>query len=151
MYFVKQHDQSTQVAIFRVKWSELKVTQSCLTLCDPMACTVHRILQSGILEWIAVPFSRRNRIQVPSIEGGFFTSWDSREAQNTGVGSLSLLQWIFLTQELYSGLLHWRWIFHQLSYQGKKLKAKSSFSRLPHFSGWKTVITWTGKTAIGVW
>ena len=30
---------------------------------------------------------------------------------NTGVGSLSLLQWIFLTQELDQGLLHYRWFF----------------------------------------
>jgi len=37
--------------------------------------------------------------------------------QNTGVGSLSLLQGIFLTQELNQGLLHSRWILYQLSYQ----------------------------------
>ena len=29
---------------FLVKWSEVKVTQSCLTLCDPMNSTVHGIL-----------------------------------------------------------------------------------------------------------
>ena len=28
----------------------MKVAQSCLTLCDPMEYTVHRILQAGILE-----------------------------------------------------------------------------------------------------
>ena len=38
--------------------------------------------------------------------------------KNTGVGSLSLLQRIFLTQESNRGLLHCRWILHQLSYQG---------------------------------
>ena len=37
---------------------------------------------------------------------------------NTGVGSLSLLQQIFLTQELNWGLLHCRWILNQLSHQG---------------------------------
>ena len=37
--------------------------------------------------------------------------------KNTGVGSLSLLQGIFLTQELNQGLLHCRWILYQLSYQ----------------------------------
>ena len=37
--------------------------------------------------------------------------------KNTGVGSLSLLQWIFPTQELNQGLLHCRWILYQLSYQ----------------------------------
>ena len=38
--------------------------------------------------------------------------------KNSGVGSLSLLQGIFLTQELNRGLLHCRRIFYQLSYQG---------------------------------
>ena len=37
--------------------------------------------------------------------------------KNTGVGSLSLLQWIFLTQESNWSLLHCRWILYQLSYQ----------------------------------
>ena len=35
-----------------------KVAQSCPTLCDPMAYTVHGILQARILEWVAFPFSR---------------------------------------------------------------------------------------------
>ena len=34
------------------------------------------------------------------------------------MGSLSLLQQIFLTQESNQGLLHWRQILYQLSYQG---------------------------------
>ena len=38
--------------------------------------------------------------------------------RNIGVGSLSLLQWIFLTQESNQGLLHCRQILYQLSYQG---------------------------------
>ena len=37
--------------------------------------------------------------------------------QNTGMGSLSLLQWIFPTQELNWGLLPCRRILYQLSYQ----------------------------------
>ena len=37
---------------------KVNVTQSCLTLCDPMDYTVHGILQARILGWIAVPFSR---------------------------------------------------------------------------------------------
>ena len=36
--------------------------------------------------------------------------------KNTGVGSPSLLQWIFPTQESNWGLLHCRQIFYQLSY-----------------------------------
>ena len=38
--------------------------------------------------------------------------------QNTGVGSLSLLQGIFPTQGLNSGLLHCRQILYQLSHKG---------------------------------
>ena len=53
----------------------MKVTQLCLTLCDPMDYTVHRILQARILEWIAVPFSRGfSHTQVSCIAGSFFTS-----------------------------------------------------------------------------
>ena len=37
---------------------KVKVTQLCLTLCDPMDCTVHGILQARILEWVAFLFSR---------------------------------------------------------------------------------------------
>ena len=37
---------------------KVKVTQSCLTLCDSMGYTVHGILQARILEWVAFPFSR---------------------------------------------------------------------------------------------
>ena len=36
----------------------LKVAQSCLTLWDTWTKTAHGILQAGILEWIAFPFSR---------------------------------------------------------------------------------------------
>ena len=48
---------------------------------------------------------------------GLSSPWNS-PCQNTGVGSLSLLQWIFLAQELNWGLLHCMWILYQLSYQG---------------------------------
>ena len=37
---------------------KVKVSQSCLTLCDPMDYVVHGILQARILEWVADPFSR---------------------------------------------------------------------------------------------
>ena len=42
--------------------------------------------------------------------------WNS-PGQNTGVGSLSLLQGIFPTQELNPGLLHGRHILYQLSHK----------------------------------
>ena len=44
-------------------WSEVQVAQSCLTLCNPMDCSlpgssVHGILQARILGWVVLPFSR---------------------------------------------------------------------------------------------
>ena len=65
------------------------VTQSCLTLSNPMDCSppgssVHGIHQARILEWVAI----------------------------------FLLQGIFPTQELNPGLLHCRRILHHLSHQG---------------------------------
>ena len=36
----------------------MKVVQLCLTLWDPMDCTVHAILQAKILEWVDFLFSR---------------------------------------------------------------------------------------------
>ena len=48
---------------------------------------------------------------------GLYGPWKS-PGQNTGVGSLSLLQQIFLTQGLNQDLLHCRQTLYQLSYQG---------------------------------
>ena len=48
---------------------------------------------------------------------GLYSPW-SFPGQNTGVGSLSLLQGIFPTQGSNPGLLHCRQILYQLSHQG---------------------------------
>ena len=66
------------------------------------------ILQARMLEWVAMPSSRgsslpRDQTQVSHIAGRFFTIQATREPMNTGVGSLSLLQEIFPTQELNRG------------------------------------------------
>ena len=55
---------------------------------------------------------------LPPHGGKLYSPWNS-PGQNTRVGSLSLLQRIFPTQELNRGLLHCRWILDQLSYQVK--------------------------------
>ena len=100
----------------------MKVSHSCPTLCD---CILHGILQARIQEWVAFPFSRRSsqpreQTQVSHIAGDPLPAEPQGQPKNTGVGSLSLslLQWIFLTQELNRGLLHCRWILYQLSYDG---------------------------------
>ena len=71
------------------------VVQSCLTLCNLVDCSL--------------PGS--------SIHG------DS-PGKNSGMGSLSLLQGIFPTQESNRGLLHCRQILYQLSYPGREGSAK---------------------------
>ena len=81
------------------------------------------ILQERILEWVAMPSSRgsskpMDQIQVSSIAGSFFTIQPPGKPRNTGVGSLSLLQRNFLTQDSKWGLLHCRQILYQLSYPG---------------------------------
>ena len=48
---------------------------------------------------------------------GLYSPWNS-PGQNTGMGSLSLLQGIFPTQGLNPGLPHCRWILYQLSQKG---------------------------------
>ena len=75
------------LVLFMVKISHLymKVTQSCLTLCDPVDYTVLGSLQDRILEWVVGPFSRgasqlRDQTQVSHIAEGFLTSWATREA-----------------------------------------------------------------------
>ena len=101
-----------------------------------MNYTVQGTVPAGILEWVAFLFSRgssqlRDQTQVSRIAGRFFTSWATREAQEywsipsqadlpdpVDRRSLSLLQWIFPTQESNQGLLQWRWILYQLSYEG---------------------------------
>ena len=92
-------------------------------MCDPLNYTVHGVLQARILEWVALPFSRgssqpRDRTQVSCIEVDSLPAEPQGKPKNTGVGSLSLLQVIFLTQGSNWGLLHCRQILYQVSYQG---------------------------------
>ena len=72
---------------YTVNWVKMKVAQLYLTP-DPLDYTVHGILQTRILEWVAFPFSRgssqpRDQPQVSHIAGRLFTSWATREALNT--------------------------------------------------------------------
>ena len=76
-----------------------EVTQSCLTLCDPMDCSlpsfsVHGIFQARVLEWVAIRFSRgsswhRDWTRVSCSVGRRFTLWATREAQSA-IPSLTL-------------------------------------------------------------
>ena len=106
--------------------------------------SIHEIFLARILEWVAISFSKLYSLEFlrPEYWGGYpfpspgdipnpriehrspMLQADSLPAEpqgkskNTGVGTLSLLQGIFPTQESGQGLLHCRWILYQLSYQG---------------------------------
>ena len=81
-----RHDWATEV----LSTVLCLVAQLCPTLWDPKDCIPPGILsmgilQAGILEWVAMPFSRessqaRDQTQVSRITGGFFTIWATREA-----------------------------------------------------------------------
>ena len=70
-------------------WTEMLVAQSCLTLCDPMDCSlpgsfIHKILSDKKTEPVAIPFSRescrsRDQTQIFHIAGRFFMIWATWE------------------------------------------------------------------------
>ena len=140
--------------------------QLCLTLCDPTDCSppdssVHGILQGRIPEWVAIPSSifviKPLSLMSTCIGRWVFTTsatWKTQgsipgfphcsrilyqpqgKPKNTGVDSLSLLQWIFLTQELNWGLLHCRQILYQLSYQGHREPLTMNKAEKTEITGW---------------
>ena len=79
-------------------YGESEAAQSCLTLCDPMDCSlpdssVHGISQEKILEWVASSFSKgsswpRDWTQVSWIAGRFFAIWVTGEA-NTEISAMA--------------------------------------------------------------
>ena len=70
---------------------------------------------------------------------GLYSPWNS-PGQNTGMGSYSLLQGIFLTQESNRGLLHCRQGLYQLSHQGSPREGQS-LSQFPRRAVLKNVQT----------
>ena len=109
---------------------------SCVQLCNPMRVACQAPLSMGILqarvqEWVAMPSSGDLtnpgiKPRSPTLQADSLPAEPPGKPMNTGVGSLSLLQGIFLTQELNRGFLHCRWILNQLSYQGSPLISSTS-------------------------
>ena len=85
-------------------WSEVKVlvTQSCPAFCNLMDCSPQG---SSICESLQAKKKKKKE----------------RKKKRTGVGSCSVLQGIFLIQELNPGLLHYKWILYLLEPPGKPL------------------------------
>ena len=119
-----------RILVPKVKLKVL-VTQSCLTLCDPMNCSlpgssVHGFPQEKMtLEWVVIPFSR-----------GWERKWEKmmKEWNDTGVGCHSLLQGIFPTQGLNLGFLHCRQILYHLSHQGSQPHPAFQAQSLHHWT-----------------
>ena len=107
-----------------MKWSE--VTQSCPTLCDPWTVAHQAPPSMGFSRqeyWRGLPFPSPGDLpnpgmkpRSPTLQAYALTS--APPGKPIGVGSLSLLQGIFMTQESNQGLLHCTWILYQLSYEG---------------------------------
>ena len=93
-----------------------------LSHCSLPGSSVHGIFQARILEWVVMPSSRgssqpRVKPKSPSLQANSLLSETPGKPKNTGLGSLSLLQGIFLTKESNQSLLPCKWMLHQLSYQ----------------------------------
>ena len=72
-----------------------KAVQSCPTLFDPVDYTVHGILQTSPLEWVAFPFSRGD-LPNPGIEPRS-PALEVDSYQLSHKGSPRKLEWIFPT------------------------------------------------------
>ena len=82
-----------------------------------------------ILEWVAYRFSRgSSQPRSPTLQVDSLPTERRGKPTNTGGGNLSLLQGIFLTQELNWGVLHCRWILYQLSYEGSPLLGNDTWN-----------------------
>jgi len=102
----KQNKQQNQASDNPLKMrlkAKVLVTQSCLTLGDPMdwvdpmdcsppGSSIPGISQARILEWVAIPSCRGSSqpkielasLMSPALTRGFFTSWVAREALKWG-------------------------------------------------------------------
>ena len=66
---------------------------------------------------------------------GLYSSWNS-PGQNSGVGSLSLLQGIFPTHGSNPGLPNWRQILYQVSHKGNPTTLKGVANPFSSESSW---------------
>ena len=95
-----------------------------------LACQVPLPMEFSRQEyWSGLPFPSPGDLpdpgikrRSPALQADSVLSEPPGKPKNTGLGSLSFLHGIYLTQESNQGLLHCRWILYQLSYQGCLLK-----------------------------
>ena len=111
------------------KWSCLVMSDSLRPVdCSPPSSSIHGILQTRILEWVAISFSRgssrpRDWTQVSHIVGKHFNLCATREAL--------LLQEIFPIHRSNLGFMHCRQILYHLSHLPYNIHIRSSHIKLP--------------------
>ena len=84
--------------------------------------------RNAFLNYISESESRSD-VSDPLWPHGLYSPWNS-PGQNTGVGSLSLLQGVFPTQESNLGLLYCKHILYKLSYKGSPNTVKVKVAQL---------------------
>ena len=113
------HSQKHLIEVTKRQSQSFSVVSNSVNLMDYTYTCSHGILQARILEWATFPFSRgssqpRVEPRSPALQVGSLPVEPQGKPKNTGVGSLSLLQHIFLTQKSNWSCLHCRWILYQL-------------------------------------
>ena len=91
--------------------------------CGWVLYLLNHLGSSRILEWVAYlsPGDLPDpgiKLGSPALQADSLPFELPGKPKNTGAGSLSLLHWVFPTQESNWDLLHCRWILCQLSYLG---------------------------------
>ena len=98
---------------------KVKVTQSCLILCDSPQSSPGQNTGEGSLSPSQGDLTNSGTEPMsPTSQVVSLPAKPQGKPKNTGAGSLSLLQGIFPTQEFNWGFLHCRWILYHLSHQG---------------------------------
>ena len=136
--FKDEEHNNCSFSPLRIKTSLIEVivivTQPCPTLCysRTVAHQVPLLMEFYRREyWSGQPFPSPEdlpnsgiELRSPTLQVGYLPVKPQGKPKNTGVGSPSLLQQIFPTQESNQGLLHCKQILYQLSYQGSPNKVK---------------------------
>ena len=105
-------------SFFRQIWRACFFCCSVAKSCPTLAWTAaHQAPLSFTISW-----SLLKLMSIDSVPARLLCPWNS-PGKNTGVGSHSLLQRIFLTQGSNPGILHCRWILYHLSHQGSPPRA----------------------------
>ena len=147
-----------------IKKAESEVTQSCLTLCNPMDCSlprssVHGIFQARVLEWVAISFSRgssqpRDWTWVSCTAGRRFTTWATMEApkkaEHWRIDAFELWCWRRLLRVPWTARRSSKSILKEISpgcsLEELMLKLKLQyFGHLMRRSGWFEKILMLGK------